>query len=336
MKPAPLIKQWSIKEPEAILDYLHDETLTNEVKACCDYEYARASKTLQQARRNYLIGFRGLKRKRRGKWRPTMAEVEQAASKVLENSPGWLAGHAARAFWQCPSYPRLPWRQLSGEQRGDFQTYLAPPGPRSVITDVRTLAGMKIFEKFERAARTAIKHKDPMVCPPRVTAPGIDYGIFRDGYEDVRVRVPTQNPSAQYVVFTIRYTDGVDVVKERIARWLENEENKKLFKQYHKRAIDKGNLDSPQRYKEHLKYLAAWRLYDELGFKKAAEWTKDNRRQQAEQFGNRPFFAEKPKRIVNGEKFFVGPLYKERRDWEGARKNAQSFLRTEIESGGMC
>src|SRR4029450_11763714 len=53
-KPAPLIKRWSIEEPEAILDYLHGDTPTDEVAAACYYEYARASEIFRKARREIL------------------------------------------------------------------------------------------------------------------------------------------------------------------------------------------------------------------------------------------------------------------------------------------
>jgi hypothetical protein len=52
-EPAPLNKQWSVEEKESILDYLLGEVEPDEVKACCYYEYGRASETLRKARREY-------------------------------------------------------------------------------------------------------------------------------------------------------------------------------------------------------------------------------------------------------------------------------------------
>jgi len=52
-EPAPLSKQWSVEEKGSILDYLHSDIPADEAKAVCYYEYARASETLRQARKQY-------------------------------------------------------------------------------------------------------------------------------------------------------------------------------------------------------------------------------------------------------------------------------------------
>ena len=339
-RPA-LTKQWSIEEPEAILDYLHGDTPADEVAAACYYEYARESETLRKARREYG---RTLKRFR-GKRRLRLADVEQSSSKVFSNFPGWVTAPSAVAVWQCSGYPRLSWRELTDAQRKKFLLDLTPAGPSPVITDVRMLAGMKIFKKFEQAARAASGQwykvsptggvwldNKPMICPARVKLPGLEHGIFSDGYKDVRVTLPVENESIHYVVFTINYKDGIDAVRKGISRWLNSEENEKLFGEYYKKTIHKQKPDSPGRYKELLKFLAAWRLYREfagsppnyqLGFKKAAEWTRKSRRQRTDQLRLRPFFREKASKRLN-----VSPLYKERREWEAANRIARLFLET--------
>src|SRR5262249_43488314 len=159
---------------------------------------------------------RRLRPKRQKKGRLGLADAEQASCNVLSKFPGWLAGPAAVAVWQCANYPKLPWRELAGAQRGGFLVNLAPVGPPPVITDVRMLAGMKIFEKFEQAARAASKHNEPIGHPARVKLPGADYGVFSDGYKDVRVAIPIQREDVEYVVLTLNYKDGVDAVKARI------------------------------------------------------------------------------------------------------------------------
>ncbi len=331
LRPAPLNKKWSVEEKESILDYLHGDIAPNEARACCYYEYARASETFRKARREYVRALRRF----RGKRRLRLADAaEQSSSKVFSNFPGWVTAPAAVAVWQCSGFPRLPWRKLTDTQQKKFLLDLAPTGPSPVITDVRMLAGMKIFEKFEQAARAASKHNEPMGFPARVKFPGTDSGVFRDGYKDVRVVLPVQKEAVQYFVFTLNYEDGVDATKEGIFRWLHNEENQKLFGEYYKKPIHKQKPDSPGRYKELLKFLAAWRLYHEfagsppnyqLGFKKAAEWTKKNRRQYTDALRLKTFFREKPSKGLN-----ISPLYKEGRLWEAAIRKAQEFLEAEF------
>jgi hypothetical protein len=312
-RPEPLEKQWSTEEPEAILDYLHGDVTDGQLQAACYYEYARESETLRKARREY-----------------DPANAEQSSF------PGWVAGPAAAAVWQCLNYPALPWGKLTDAQQKELLLNLASVGPRPVITDVRILAAMKIFEKFEQAARAASKHHEPMVCPARVKFPGVDYGVFSDGYEDVRVVVPDQKEDVNFVVFTLNYKDGMKAVKEGISRWLHNEENQNLFGKYYMKPIHKQNPDSPDHWKELLKFLAAWRLYNELGFKKAAEWTKKNRRQRRDAGGVarvRRFFGEKQTKLKHRQLLVETPLYKEQRYWKDAKRIAQLFLATEIECG---
>lgn len=134
----------------------------------------------------------------------------------------------------------------------------------------------------------------------------------------------------KYVVLTINYRDGVETVKKQIARWLASDANQKLFNDYPERIIDKRNLDSPTRYKALLKFLAASRLYDELGFKAAKDWTRENRRQK--DYHPQPFFREKLRKTPHG-KHYRGAVFKERRQWEDARDKSKSFLEKEIEHG---
>jgi hypothetical protein len=133
----------------------------------------------------------------------------------------------------------------------------------------------------------------------------------------------------KYVVLPFNYAEGKDAMEKAFSRWLGSETNKKLFKKYYKKPIHKQNPDSPDRYKEALKYLAAWRLYDELGFKKAAEWTRHNRRERTNVFRLRQFFREKPSKRLNTK-----PLYTDPRDWEDAIAKAKAFLAAEFEVPG--
>jgi hypothetical protein len=97
----------------------------------------------------------------------------------------------------------------------------------------------------------------------------------------------------------------------------------------------------PDRYKELLKHLAAWRLFEERGFEGAKEWTTNNRRKDQrskDRIKLKAFFREKPEKTTDEEKKrfgsqFFGPLYRDRRDWKHAIAKAREFLAREIEYG---
>lgn len=142
----------------------------------------------------------------------------------------------------------------------------------------------------------------------------------------------------RHVFITIDYRDGVQAKKEQFGEWLASESNRKIFNKYYKRP--KQDPESAAYYKELLKFLAAWRLYDEFvcklgfnpGLKAAKDWTRKNRRDDADAkdaIRLKPFFRERLSKRLN-----VSPLYKERRQWEKeAIDKAKDFLAREIEFG---
>jgi hypothetical protein len=306
--PVPLKKRWSTDEPEAILDYLHGDTPTREVKACCYYEHARASETLRRMRPEILRNApQSVLSKVRRKYDP--ANAEDLLRWIGGYIPAWLQDWRSELFI-CPGYPKLPWRDLSGEEQKSFVEHFVktkPPLLTRTGTQSFILNKRGIFDRFKQQAM-ADEHEWR-------DKPGLYPAMVGDN-------------QIKYVALPLDYAQGKDAMKEAFSLWLDSEANKKLFKKYYKKPIHKRNPDSPDRYKELLKYLAAWRLYDELGSQKAKEWTRKNRRQKTHALRLRPFFREKPIKKLN-----VSPLYKDRRQWDDAISRAKSFLATEIERG---
>lgn len=288
-EPAPLNKQWSVEERESVLDYLYGDIANDAVKACCYYEYARASETLRRARREF-----------------DQSDPRDLSVTVSNYFPGWILNADRLCFLQCKDFPQSAWRDLTKEDRANFQSLFKPISHRPIITDVRKLDALRVFDQFKQQAKNEAANDKIFdgFAPP----------VVGDG-------------PIRHVVFTIDYRDGVDAVTKQIARWLDSEASKELFKHYYKKPIHKQNPDSPDRYRELLKFLAAWRLYDELGPKDAKRWTRKNRREYAGLLQLRAFFREKGKRLN------TKPLYEDRREWEDARDNAEAFLVTEIEYG---
>jgi hypothetical protein len=286
-EPAPLNKDWSNEEKESSLYYLHGFIVGNEVKACCYYEYARASETLRKARREY-----------------DPVNPEDSSLKISRYSPHWIIEAQRWCFVQCINFPNSPWRDLGREERENFRLLLKPISPWPIITDLRALNAIGVFDRFKRVAR-----RKPLgrICPAMLGGDAI-----------------------KHVVITVDYRDGVDAVKEQFTRWLKSESNRKRFKKYYKKPIHKQNPESPGRYKELLKFLAAWRLYHELGFEAAKEWTQKNRRQK--DYHPQPFFREKLRKMPSGM-HYRGPVFKDERQWEAATVKAKCFLVGEIEYG---
>lgn len=52
-------REWSVEERESILDYLHGD-VGHGVKACCYYEYARASEILRKDGENTILRVQSL------------------------------------------------------------------------------------------------------------------------------------------------------------------------------------------------------------------------------------------------------------------------------------
>ena len=312
-KPAPSIKKWSVEETEVILDYLHGDVPRDEAKPCCYYEYARTSEVFQRARQEYDPDY-------------------------ADDSIYWIVDKF-RLFWNdwrrlqiviCPGYPKLPWRDLSKAQGKKIAEHFVKTRPLSLIpsmTESFVLDSQGIFDRFKEQAASDLREWKKH---PRKTRRARHYPAIVGDHE------------IKYVVLPINYAEGKHAANKAFSLWLDSKANKKLFKKYDKKRADKQKPDPPDRYNELLKFLAAWRLYDELGLEAAQEWTRKNRRQdqrpEVERIKLRAFFREKPEKTTEADKEhfgkqFFGPLYRDGRDWEKAIAKAESFLAREIELG---
>lgn len=302
-------KQWSLEEPEAILDYLHGDIPSDQVKACCYYEYARASE-LFQAGRNLYDTHDEIQRRRSNTERSIYSVIAADFCPLLRVWRGL-------EILICEGYPEHAWRELTDAQRQDICIHFVRSRTLPIATDSFILKSLGVFDRFikEADASLANKRRHTGKAIPRGQYPAI---------------VGDEDDAVKYVVLTLDYGRGKEAMSGAVTRWLEDEANKRLFERFYKPPIHKQNRDSPDRYKELLKYLAAWRLYDELGFKAACTWTKDHRCERGDALLTRPFFREKPRQRPGG-KYCLGPLFKERRQWGTAINAARSFLAAEID-----
>ena len=291
-------RKWSITEREAILDYLHGTTPPDQVKACCYYEYARNSEL-----------FRGAL----GQYNPS---DQTSLYKVFHNFSLFRNDWRRSEILICPGFPEVPWRELSKQQRQNIQLHFAK-GAEPVITDSFILDSLGTFERFKQKAES--DRRDLREHPG--APPGSYPAIIGEN-------------AIKRVVITLDYREGRDALKDAVSDWLKGPANEGLFKKYYKKPIHKQNLDSPDRYNELLKFLAAWRLHDELGLTEAKKWTKTQRRKADEPpYHSLPFFRQKLRKTPQG-KHYVGPVFKDGRQWQAAIAKAKSFIRTEIERAG--
>jgi hypothetical protein len=307
-------KQWSVEEREAILDYLHGDTPLDETEACCYYEYARTSRRFRATRLRYNRAYKRAVEILRNAGREDDRATEMALCIVMDKLP--IYGHWRREVLVCAGYPKVPWRELKKEQKQDIKLNFVKISPTPVITDARILNAVEVFDHLKRQAEDMARK-----CKTRFISLG-DYAAIAGDRE------------IKHVVVTINYKEGKNAVKKRLSDWLGTEANEKLFEKYYKTPIHKQNPNSPVRYKELLKYLAAWRIHDELGLNAAKEWTKKSRRQHEDASGIvhvRQFFREKQSKRTRGSQLVETPLYGDGREWRAAIREARSFLEEEID-----
>jgi hypothetical protein len=132
-EPAPLNKQWSVEERKSVLDYLHGDVTDDAVKACCYYEYARASETLRRARREF-----------------DQNDPRDSSVTISNYFPPWILNADRLCFLQCENFPQSAWRDLTKEERANFQSLFKPIGHWPIIIDVRMLDALRVFDQFKQ------------------------------------------------------------------------------------------------------------------------------------------------------------------------------------------
>jgi len=131
------------------MDYLHGDVVDNEFEAACFYEYATESAFLREAARLW-------------------AEKEYSSEKIIKGS----------VIWQCPSFPKKRWNQLSQRERANILLWFLPDQiePLRVI-DVRLLDRMGIFDRLKTMAEEVMETKK-LHKPQRKVYPIIEDPIF--------------------------------------------------------------------------------------------------------------------------------------------------------------
>lgn len=244
------------------MDYLHGDVTGDEFEAACAYEYARESKILREAAaiHDALIRHKKAhpvpdetKRTDAGFFETyfygkPMTPFKEAASLIAEqfNCGDWITLHPWGHIWQCPTFPGKPWNQLSEQERARILPAFAPTDPQPLaMTDVATLDAMQIFTKFRKLAYQARKQSERSIADNKPFPPTVYPVLHQDQWA--------------WALFTIDFSKPKTRLRQEFEAWLELPDYKaRLKKQKRER---RGTADL---FKDRLKDLATWRLYDDL------------------------------------------------------------------------
>jgi len=237
------------KEKQACMDYLHGD-VDKELEAACHYEYARKSRVLRFAAelKKRLIRKSDLE---------DSANLDDKVAYRTDKKFGeseWIINGVWPAIWQCTSYPRLAWNNLGdGEQQNISQNFSSINVPPLGMPDVTFLK--RELELVEADGLVALdravseKEKAPKIKP------AIEKGCWL------------------FAAFSLNFTQTKKRMRQRFEAWLDLPENKLRFTKYASDPTGKTGT-----FKDRLKDLAAWRLFDELGWNGLLDYTNANRK----------------------------------------------------------
>ncbi len=262
------------------MDYLHGDVVDNELEAACYYEYAKESAFLREAARSWAS--------------------KRHSYKEIKNR---------RLVWQCPSFSRKSWNQLSQQERADILQGFLPSQIQPLrVIDVWLLDAMGIFDQLETMAAEVTESKK-LHKPQRKVYPIIEDPIFEARLHQRKVSV-----AWVHVIFTLDFGKTKKRLLQEFDKWLQLPENKARFDAHKQNPTGKTGM-----FKDRLKDLAAWRLYRELGCKEALAFAEKNRKRdkhgKPRQFHDARKEQSKTKMSLN-----EAPLYSEYNEESGFLK----------------
>jgi hypothetical protein len=163
------------------------------------------------------------------------------------------------AMWQCSSFPQLPWNQLGEGDRKIIARNWPPTGILPLhMKGVSVLDALGVFREFQRMAAVEREQRRQRIRDKRA---------FRKTYPVLG--------KGQWVeaLFTLDFSETKKRMLQRFEAWLDLPGNQERFAKHESDPTGKTGT-----YKDRLKDLAIWRLYDKLGFDKMLKFAKDNRK----------------------------------------------------------
>lgn len=167
------------------------------------------------------------------------AEMDALTAIGQDDSCPWFIQPPWSEIWTCPSFPSKAWNLLSDDERHDILRSFVATGVQPLHrTNAAMLAAMGIFEQFKRTGNPV-----------------------------------AENEGWVYALFTLDFGKTKKRLVDEFAAWLDLPENQGRFKKHRRDPIGKTGT-----FKDHLKALATWRLYDKLGFDGMLKFSEANRR----------------------------------------------------------
>ncbi len=252
------VRQFTFHTSTTFMDYLHGDVTDAEAWFACQYEYGRESRQMREAVR--------MRDEARAKGN---LNCENDFQRILYQ-PGiesWIRVNLlAQRFLMCDCFPREDWNELGKAERKKIMlhhdTRKIPPMP---MTDVWTLEGLGVFDKFKALAEEAkpvVEDHDPQ------------RGKFARPYKPVPPLLQKRE-SVYHAVVDVDYSKSENQLVNEFREWLWLPENRERLAKY--KVPTTGTTGKPL---DRLKDLAAWRLYRECGndWNKADEFARDNRK----------------------------------------------------------
>jgi hypothetical protein len=215
---------------------------------------------------------------------------------IAEKYGPWIVQYPWCSFWQCRSFPRKAWNHLSGKERTGILDGFAPRGIRPLcMVRVGTLSALGVFEMFKDAAEAAPDQDPILELPDRLTG--------------------------TLAVFNLDFSETPKRMLARFKAWRDLPANRRRFA-----ARATNPIGTTGTFKDRLKDLAVWRLYDNLGFGQMLQFA-DEHRKESQPGQPRPFHdARRDQDPASQGSRNQTALYAEQPSASIARARANKFL----------
>ncbi len=203
------VRQFTFHTSTTFMDYLHGDVTDAEAWFACQYEYGRESRQMREAVR--------MRDEARAKGN---LNCENDFQRILYQ-PGiesWIRVNLlAQRFLMCDCFPREDWNELGKAERKKIMlhhdTRKIPPMP---MTDVWTLEGLGVFDKFKALAEEAkpvVEDHDPQ------------RGKFARPYKPVPPLLQKRE-SVYHAVVDVDYSKSENQRVNEFREWLRLPENR--------------------------------------------------------------------------------------------------------------
>ena len=215
-----------------------------------------------------------------------------------ESAALWAVQYPWVLIRSCPSFPGKPWNQIKPSNRADILRAFDSKEIQPLhMTEAMLLDAQGVFDEFKSMAAVA---RAKLTRPgPRQKA----YPLLTNG-------------RLFHALFTLDTTKTITRLLQEFDAWLNLPQNRNRFSKPENNPTGKTGV-----FKDRLKDLSAWRLLDELGFKRMQSFieAESNR-------GGRPFHDARYGQSDKVNQLHKAPLYREEGTALKAKERAKGYL----------